>query len=833
MHTARQNLNVTAHNVANQAIPGFSRQVTVQSALPAINLRNGRGMFGTGSAVHNVIQMRDHFIDRRFWGQSGVFGEHSVKVPQLNLIQAVFNELAEGGANSMGAFQDFFSRIQELTANAHDPTFRSSVVKAGDTLAAMIRSHAEALQQQQRDINGEVRAVVTEINGLGQQITALNQQIRSFEFDGSHANDLRDQRALLIDRLSELVNIRVEERDFSHTSGIENDRRLLISMNGYDFINNDTVNTLRLVPRPAGQERNEMDVPGLYDIRFQNGAPFNIFHRNLTGVLKGLIDVRDGNALQTWRWPAEGQALIRSQMEALGFRQDQIADLQRRLSEIGLDSEMAARLVAFQDRLAELVDGADTDAGSLAYRQLNATNVITAARGRIDGASTLRGINDDIDDILDEIYDFLDNVGMATGDSFNRHAFDTLLTRLRGALNDAEPDYITEAELALHLSAVNAILPVSDIETIELVEAAHIEIAHVTEQIRRINAQLNQVNVISEDLVATLTAAYNDARTMAQRIEARINELESPEDDAMIAIYENALEQIELQADYILFQRNELLTLIESADDAFELYEFFLSGEIGDLRIADALHRIDLILDAAGTLPAPDPNHRLYPYDLYADNGATTIFRGIPFYMNRLNEMVRVFARAINEGLCVDGNPIPGSPGHRNGFGSDGRNGRDFFTWTDSQGNPVEGVSHNLHHLNALNFSINDLFIRYPHLLGTDTDPTRGESANDVILGFIEVNNFASLFREGRLEDFIIATTGFLAIDIQQSGRFRNNYNEMRTATANQRAAVSDVDQNEEMLNMSRFRQLYNINARMIATMNEVYDTLINRLGIG
>ena len=201
MHTARANLAVTGHNMANMAMPGFSRQVTVQSALPAINLRNSRGMYGTGSSVNNVIQMRDQFIDRRFWGQNAILNDHAVKVPQLSLIQAVFNELNEG-SGVLASFNDFFSRMQELSRDAHDPTFRLNVIKTGEALTDQIRSHAISLQQQQRDINGEIRAIVTDINSIGQQIAVLNQQIRSFEFDGSYANDLRDQRALLIDRLS-------------------------------------------------------------------------------------------------------------------------------------------------------------------------------------------------------------------------------------------------------------------------------------------------------------------------------------------------------------------------------------------------------------------------------------------------------------------------------------------------------------------------------------------------------------------------------------------------------------------------------------------------------
>jgi flagellar hook-associated protein 1 FlgK len=194
--------------------------------------------------------------------------------------------------------------------------------------------------------------------------------------------------------------------------------------------------------------------------------------------------------------------------------------------------------------------------------------------------------------------------------------------------------------------------------------------------------------------------------------------------------------------------------------------------------------------------------------------------------------MVRVFARAINERLDNEGDPIPGTPGHRNGFDIDGNAGGDFFIWTDQNGERVpHGTGAYLHLLNALNFDMNPELLRNPRLLATSTSPIQGESANAVVLGFINVRDFPHLFREGALLDYIIATAGHLAIDLQHSERLRNNYMELTNQTQNHRQMVSGVNMNEELFNMSRFYQLYNANARFIQTMQQVYDTLINRLG--
>jgi flagellar hook-associated protein FlgK len=88
------------------------------------------------------------------------------------------------------------------------------------------------------------------------------------------------------------------------------------------------------------------------------------------------------------------------------------------------------------------------------------------------------------------------------------------------------------------------------------------------------------------------------------------------------------------------------------------------------------------------------------------------------------------------------------------------------------------------------------------------------------------------MFNEGTLEDFLNGTSNFLAVDNHQAMRFRQNYHEMSHATQNQRAAVSGVSYVEELMDMQRFTALFNNNARMMQAINEIYDTLINRLGI-
>ena len=65
------------------------------------------------------------------------------------------------------------------------------------------------LEGLQKDVNLEIKLKVDEINSLAGEIATLNKQINTIELSGTNANELRDRRALLLDQLSEIVDIEV------------------------------------------------------------------------------------------------------------------------------------------------------------------------------------------------------------------------------------------------------------------------------------------------------------------------------------------------------------------------------------------------------------------------------------------------------------------------------------------------------------------------------------------------------------------------------------------------------------------------------------------------
>ena len=79
------------------------------------------------------------------------------------------------------------------------------------------------------------------------------------------------------------------------------------------------------------------------------------------------------------------------------------------------------------------------------------------------------------------------------------------------------------------------------------------------------------------------------------------------------------------------------------------------------------------------------------------------------------------------------------------------------------------------------------------------------------------------------IEYFYRDTIARLGVDALESSRMTENQNSLLELLTNRRLAISGVSLDEEMANMVQFQLAYQASARFLVTLNEIYDTLINR----
>ncbi|MDF2541054.1 MAG: hypothetical protein K0S47_772 [Herbinix sp.] len=283
-------LDTTSHNITNAETEGYTRQVMGQKASNALKVNSSYGMAGTGVSVTGVKQMRDAYYDMKFWKNNTMLGEYSSKEHYMTEIENYFNEINLEGFTT--SFNSMYDSLQELAKNPSSLAVRTQVTNFAKSLTEYFNYLSESMKGIQEECNFEINNQVNKINSTAQQIAALTKQINTLEVGGGIANDLRDQRALLVDDLSEIVDISVSEKTIGDGIGKTS---YTIKIGGQTLVDTGNYNTLQVVPRAL--KLNQNDVDGLYDITWQNGQDFRVTNSSTGGTLQALFEVRDGNDL--------------------------------------------------------------------------------------------------------------------------------------------------------------------------------------------------------------------------------------------------------------------------------------------------------------------------------------------------------------------------------------------------------------------------------------------------------------------------------------------------------------------------------------------------------
>ncbi len=291
--------NTTANNIANKDTEGYSRQQVKQQAANALRVFQTYGCAGAGVETLAIEQIRDQFYDYRFWNNNARVGEYSEKQYYMTMIEDYFDD-----SSSFPGFKSIFDQmmvtgLEELMKNPNDATAKSQFVGYASSLADYFNNLAGNMTKLQKDVNQELKLKVEELNSLAGEIATLNKQINTIELTGVKANELRDRRALLIDQLSQIVDVEVKETPVYDTNNSEREtganRYMVKIAGGQILVDGSEYNQLECVAREDYEKVNQTDIDGLYDVYWENGQKFNLYNAAMGGALKGLVEMRDGN----------------------------------------------------------------------------------------------------------------------------------------------------------------------------------------------------------------------------------------------------------------------------------------------------------------------------------------------------------------------------------------------------------------------------------------------------------------------------------------------------------------------------------------------------------
>lgn len=202
-------LTVYGNNIANVDTPGYSRRTLLLGEGEGHKIPAGR--IGLGVNPVTIRRMRDSYLDDAYRRQSTSLGMYESLEQSLAEIEMVFGEPGESGLSMV--LNEFWDSWQELANQPESQTVRTLVKDKAQALARVLHQMDRSMVNQVQALDAEVEGYVNEINGIAAAIADYNSKIVASEASGHEATDLRDQRDLLIDQLSQIVDVSVYQRD--------------------------------------------------------------------------------------------------------------------------------------------------------------------------------------------------------------------------------------------------------------------------------------------------------------------------------------------------------------------------------------------------------------------------------------------------------------------------------------------------------------------------------------------------------------------------------------------------------------------------------------------
>lgn len=216
IYASQAGLSVTGNNIANINTTGYTRQKLNQESFRSggadryqsnYNIRVGNGVLTTG-----VSQLRDPYLDIRYRSEISAVGAMDTKLGGLESIQAILDEVGDGD-EAFGVieaqFSDLFDALQKLSAQTGQAEYDIQVRSSAESLTKLFNSYASKLEDVYKNTQTAFEQDLETVNGLLTSIRDLNATIRKNEIHGDNALELKDERNLLIDQLSEYMKIDV------------------------------------------------------------------------------------------------------------------------------------------------------------------------------------------------------------------------------------------------------------------------------------------------------------------------------------------------------------------------------------------------------------------------------------------------------------------------------------------------------------------------------------------------------------------------------------------------------------------------------------------------
>jgi len=227
MYVSERGLFVTGHNISNTNTIGYSRQQSIIQTSFYQGISSNMQV-GTGATIEQTRQIRHTFLDNIYRKESQLQGYSEAKNNTYIELQNILGEPMNDGLQSI--MNNFWDSWQELSKDTSSLTVRALVRQRGQAMVDYVNHMGTQIDRLQSDLNSEIVSDIDEVNNITSQIADLNVEIPKIESCGDRANELRDQRNVLLDRITNLINADITENQNGSVD---------ITIGGYFLVNRE------------------------------------------------------------------------------------------------------------------------------------------------------------------------------------------------------------------------------------------------------------------------------------------------------------------------------------------------------------------------------------------------------------------------------------------------------------------------------------------------------------------------------------------------------------------------------------------------------------------
>jgi flagellar hook-associated protein 1 FlgK len=220
-------LAIASNNISNAQTPGYTRQRAITRPVEG---SGGAFNLGGGVEVVGTEALRDRLIDLRLRQETSAKAQEQTKHEGLSDIEMLFNETDDTGM--LPLLTGFFNSFQALSAEPTSSVSRQEVLTNAQKLTSFFNSRANSLADLRSKTDQSLNEDLGQANTLVDQIASITQRISEQEISGP-AHELRDQREVLVQKLSAIADIHELESNGNYQLTIGSNRPLVYNNTAY------------------------------------------------------------------------------------------------------------------------------------------------------------------------------------------------------------------------------------------------------------------------------------------------------------------------------------------------------------------------------------------------------------------------------------------------------------------------------------------------------------------------------------------------------------------------------------------------------------------------